>query len=114
MGGETVSRMRRGSRDSGKDWVMRLTVVDWASMLGVIPVASGDIHVWHMPTRTEIFGDDSVLQFGGGTLGHPWGNAFGAAANRVALEACVQARNQGRDLAHEGNEIIKVACKWIG
>ncbi|KAI8019276.1 hypothetical protein LOK49_LG04G00258 [Camellia lanceoleosa] len=24
---------------------------------------------------TEIFGDDSVLQFGGGTLGHPWGNA---------------------------------------
>ncbi|MFQ6651439.1 hypothetical protein Gotur_023770 [Gossypium turneri] len=25
-----------------------------------------------------IFGDDSVLQFGGGTLGHPWGNAPGA------------------------------------
>uniref|UniRef100_A0A0E0DZ03 Ribulose bisphosphate carboxylase large subunit C-terminal domain-containing protein n=1 Tax=Oryza meridionalis TaxID=40149 RepID=A0A0E0DZ03_9ORYZ len=59
---------------------------------GVIPVASGGIHVWHMPALTEIFGDDSVLQFGGGTLGHPWGNAPGAAANRVALEACVQAR----------------------
>ncbi|WP_425279456.1 RuBisCO large subunit C-terminal-like domain-containing protein [Enterobacter hormaechei] len=40
---------------------------------------------------------DSVLQFGGGTLGHPWGNAPGAVANRVALEACVQARNEGRD-----------------
>jgi ribulose-bisphosphate carboxylase large chain len=39
-----------------------------------------------MPALTEIFGDDSVLQFG-----HPWGNAPGAAANRVALEACVQA-----------------------
>ncbi|KAL2224025.1 UNVERIFIED_CONTAM: Ribulose bisphosphate carboxylase large chain [Sesamum indicum] len=39
---------------------------------GVIPVASGGIHVWHMPALTEIFGDDSVLQFGGGTLGHPW------------------------------------------
>ncbi|KAF9588158.1 hypothetical protein IFM89_007847 [Coptis chinensis] len=38
-------------------------------------VASGGIHVWHMPALTEIFGDDSVLQFGGGTLGHPWGNA---------------------------------------
>ncbi|KAI5016405.1 hypothetical protein ZWY2020_006256, partial [Hordeum vulgare] len=23
-----------------------------------------------MPALTEIFGDDSVLQFGGGTLGH--------------------------------------------
>ncbi|KAK7321980.1 hypothetical protein VNO80_35269 [Phaseolus coccineus] len=54
-----------------------------------------------MPALTEIFGDDSVLQFGGGTLGHPWGNAPGAVANRVALEACVQARNEGRDLARE-------------
>lgn len=32
-------------------------------------------HVWHMPALTEIFGDDACLQFGGGTLGHPWGNA---------------------------------------
>ncbi|THU42564.1 hypothetical protein C4D60_Mb00t18860 [Musa balbisiana] len=67
---------------------------DWVSMPGVLPVASGGIHVWHMPALTEIFGDDSVLQFGGGTLGHPWGNAPGAVANRVALEACVQARNE--------------------
>jgi ribulose 1,5-bisphosphate carboxylase large subunit-like protein len=37
-------------------------------------VASGGIHVWHMPALTEIFGDDSVLQFGVGTLGHPWLN----------------------------------------
>ncbi|KAJ3667567.1 hypothetical protein LUZ60_018818, partial [Juncus effusus] len=85
---------------------------DWVSMPGVIPVASGGIHVWHMPALTEIFGDDSVLQFGGGTLGHPWGNAPGAVANRVALEACVQARNEGRDLAREGNDIIRKAAKW--
>ncbi|CAI0390989.1 unnamed protein product [Linum tenue] len=32
--------------------------------------------------------------------------------NRVALEACVQARNEGRDLAREGNEIIREASKW--
>ncbi|KAM3204613.1 hypothetical protein P3L10_028022 [Capsicum annuum] len=70
---------------------------DWVSLPGVIPVASGGIHVWHMPALTEIFGDDSVLQFGGGTLGHPWGNAPGAVANRVALEACVKARNEGRE-----------------
>jgi ribulose-bisphosphate carboxylase large chain len=85
---------------------------DWAAMPGVLPVASGGIHVWHMPALTEIFGDDSVLQFGGGTLGHPWGNAPGAVANRVALEACVQARNEGRDLARQGNEVIREACRW--
>ncbi|MFQ6634817.1 hypothetical protein Gotur_012256 [Gossypium turneri] len=28
--------------------------------------------------RSCIFGDDSVLQFGGGTSEHPWGNALGA------------------------------------
>ncbi|KAL1341622.1 hypothetical protein AAHE18_09G100400 [Arachis hypogaea] len=78
----------------------------------VLPVASGGIHVCHMPAMTEIFGDDSVLQFGGGTLGHPWGNAPGAIANRVALEACVQTRNESRDLAREGNEIIREASKW--
>ncbi|PPS00526.1 hypothetical protein GOBAR_AA20134 [Gossypium barbadense] len=45
-------------------------------------------------------------------LGHPWGNAPGVVANRVALEACVQAHNEGRDLAREGNEIIREASKW--
>jgi ribulose-bisphosphate carboxylase large chain len=84
---------------------------DWGPMPGVFPVASGGIHVWHMPALVTIFGDDSVLQFGGGTLGHPWGNAAGAAANRVALEACVQARNEGRDLMKEGKDILGAAAK---
>jgi ribulose-bisphosphate carboxylase large chain len=85
---------------------------EWASLPGTMPVASGGIHVWHMPALVEIFGDDACLQFGGGTLGHPWGNAPGAAANRVALEACTQARNEGRDLAREGGDVIRNACKW--
>ena len=85
---------------------------DWCSLPGVMPVASGGIHVWHMPALVEIFGDDACLQFGGGTLGHPWGNAPGAAANRVALEACTQARNAGVDLARKGGDVIRAACKW--
>jgi len=84
---------------------------DWASMPGVIPVASGGIHVWHMPALVAIFGDDACLQFGGGTLGHPWGNAPGAHANRVALEACVEARNQGRQVEREGREILTEAAR---
>ena len=55
----------------------------------------------------DIFGDDACLQFGGGTLGHPWGNAPGAVANRVALEACVLARNCGNDLSRDGANIIR-------
>ncbi len=83
----------------------------WASLAPVFPVASGGIHVWHMPELVAVFGDDVVLQFGGGTLGHPRGNAAGATANRVALEAVVRARNEGRDLRSEGPEVLRQAAR---
>ncbi len=84
---------------------------EWASLPAVMPVASGGIHVWHFPDLLTIFGDDAVLQFGGGTHGHPWGSRAGATANRVALEAVVQARNEGRDLANEGRDILTDAAR---
>jgi ribulose-bisphosphate carboxylase large chain len=83
----------------------------WLSMPAMMPVASGGIHVWNMPELVSIFGDDVVLQFGGGTVGHPWGSAAGATANRVALEAVVKARNEGKDLLAEGNDILKGAAR---
>ncbi|KAF9625833.1 hypothetical protein IFM89_027431, partial [Coptis chinensis] len=42
---------------------------------GVLPVASGGIHVWHMPTLTEIFGDDSITTVRVEELRTPLGNA---------------------------------------
>jgi hypothetical protein len=36
----------------------------------------------------------------------------GAVANRVALEACVLARNSGVKLAQRGAEIIREACQF--
>ena len=85
---------------------------EWMGLGGVMPVASGGIHIWHMPALVDIFQDDACLQFGGGTLGHPWGNAAGAVANRVALEACVMARNEGRNLAREAGDIIRSAAQF--
>ncbi|KAJ6995580.1 RuBisCO large subunit C-terminal-like domain-containing protein [Populus alba x Populus x berolinensis] len=55
-------------------------------------------------------GEDVILQFGGGTIGHPMGIAAGAEANRVALEAMIKARNEGRDFYKEGPEILKKAA----
>src|SRR5487761_572375 len=60
---------------------------DWASMPGTMPVASGGIHAGQMHQLLHYLGEDVVLQFGGGTIGHPMGIAAGAIANRVALEA---------------------------
>jgi ribulose-bisphosphate carboxylase large chain len=67
--------------------------------------------VGHIPDLLEIFGDDTIFQFGGGTLGHPWGSAAGATANRVALDTTVLARNEGRDLAAEGPDILAAAAR---
>ena len=84
---------------------------DWASMPGVMPVASGGIHAGQMHQLLDHLGEDVVLQFGGGTIGHPMGIAAGATANRVALETMVKARNEGRDFLAEGPDILVNAAK---
>jgi len=78
---------------------------DWASMPAVMPVASGGIHAGQMHQLLHLLGEDVVLQFGGGTIGHPDGIAQGATANRVATEVMIQARN-------EGPEILAKAARW--
>ncbi|ATE60883.1 form I ribulose bisphosphate carboxylase large subunit [Thauera sinica] len=85
---------------------------DWAGIRRVMPVASGGIHAGQMHQLLSLFGDDVVLQFGGGTIGHPMGIQAGATANRVALEAMVLARNEGRDIAAEGPQILADAARW--
>ena len=84
---------------------------DWAGLRRVMPVASGGIHAGQMHQLLSYLGEDTVLQFGGGTIGHPMGIAAGATANRVALEAMVLARNEGRDIWNEGPEILRVAAE---
>jgi ribulose-bisphosphate carboxylase large chain len=79
---------------------------DWAGLGGVMPVASGGIHAGQMHQLLHYLGEDVVLQFGGGTIGHPMGIAAGATANRVALEAMVLGRNEGRDIWNEGPQIL--------
>lgn len=46
---------------------------EWASIPGVMPVASGGIHAGQMHQLIHYLGEDVILQFGGGTIGHPMG-----------------------------------------
>jgi ribulose-bisphosphate carboxylase large chain len=85
---------------------------DWGTMPGVMPVASGGIHAGQVHQLLHYLGEDVVLQFGGGTIGHPDGIAEGATANRVAVEAMIQARNEGRDYLAEGPDILAAAARW--
>src|SRR6202049_4225019 len=84
---------------------------DWASLPGVMPVASGGIHAGQMHQLLHYLGEDVVLQFGGGTIAHTMGSAAGATANRVAVEAMIKARNEGRDYYSEGPDILRDAAR---
>jgi ribulose-bisphosphate carboxylase large chain len=84
---------------------------DWASLAPVMPVASGGIHAGQMHQLLHYLGEDVVLQFGGGTIGHPMGIAAGATANRVAVEAMIKARNEGKDYYSEGPDILRDAAR---
>src|SRR4030081_3579319 len=83
----------------------------WASLPAVMPVASGGIHAGQMHQLLRYLGEDVVLQFGGGTIGHPMGIGAGARANRVPGEAMIQARNEARDYFQEGPDILEHAAK---
>ena len=85
---------------------------DWAGLRKLMPVASGGIHAGQMHQLLTYLGEDVVLQFGGGTIGHPQGIQAGATANRVALEVMVKARNEGKDIWNEGPQILAEAAKW--
>ena len=87
---------------------------DWASLRKCVPVASGGIHCGQMHQLLDYLGDDVILQFGGGTIGHPDGIQAGATANRVALEYMVLARNEGRAYVEEGPQILRDAAAQCG
>jgi len=88
--------------------------MDWAALRKCLPVASGGIHCGQMHQLLNYLGDDVILQFGGGTIGHPDGIQAGATANRVALEAIVLARNEGRNYIEEGPQILRDTAKMCG
>ena len=46
---------------------------NWAVLKPVLPVASGGLHPRLVPALMETFGNDFVIQAGGGIHGHPDG-----------------------------------------
>ena len=56
----------------------------------VLPVASGGLHPRLVPALMETFGNDFVIQAGGGIHGHPEGTVAGAIAMRQAVDATLE------------------------
>nr|VDD88727.1 RuBisCO long chain, Form III-b [uncultured archaeon] len=58
----------------------------------VLPVASGGLHPRLVPALVETFGNDFVIQAGGGIHGHSEGTVAGAKAMRQAVDATLECK----------------------
>jgi ribulose-bisphosphate carboxylase large chain len=86
---------------------------DFGGLKATWPVASGGIHVHHVPDLLKIYGPDAFFLFGGGTHGHPDGSRAGAAANRAAVEG-VLAGQTLEQIARTSPELRKSMELWSG
>lgn len=75
------------------------------------PVASGGLHPGLVPDIVEIFGNDVIIQAGGGVHGHPDGTEAGAAAMRQAAEAVMEGITL-EEYAKDHKELARALEKW--
>jgi len=77
----------------------------------VLPVASGGLHPRLVPALLETFGNDVVLQAGGGIHGHPNGTVAGAKAMRQAVDASLKGQTL-EDYAKNHKELRASLDQW--
>lgn len=72
-----------------EDYPLNILSQDWRNIKPMFPVASGGLQPLMIPELVKIFGNDIILQFGGGIHAHPSGTKAGAMACRQALDAVI-------------------------
>ncbi|MCS4541984.1 MAG: RuBisCO large subunit C-terminal-like domain-containing protein, partial [Euryarchaeota archaeon] len=80
-------------------------------MKPVLPVASGGLHPGLIPSLIKIFGNDFIIQMGGGIHGHPLGTRSGAKAARQAVDA-VMGNISLKEYAKEHLELKLALNQW--
>ncbi len=82
-----------------------------AGLKKALPVASGGLYPTLVPELLEIFGNDVVIQAGGGIHGHPKGTAAGARAMRQAVDAALKGISL-KEYAKTHSELKEALKKW--
>jgi ribulose-bisphosphate carboxylase large chain len=77
----------------------------------VLPVASGGLHPGLVPALVETFGNDVVIQAGGGIHGHPDGTVAGAKAMRQAVDAALKGATL-EEYAETHSELKAALKQW--
>ncbi len=77
----------------------------------VFPVASGGLNPLNIPDLFDIFGNDVIIQAGGGIHGNPLGTKSGATAMKQALEAALE-NETIEEKAKKHKELKAALDKW--
>ena len=85
--------------------------VDMGLLKPVLPVASGGLHPRLVPALMETFGNDFVIQAGGGIHGHPEGTICGAKAMRQAVDATLYGKTL-EEYAKTHQELAAALKQW--
>jgi len=78
------------------------------------PVPSAGIHPGLVPLILKDFGEDVVVNAGGGIHGHPMGTAAGGHAFRQAIDAVIGGESLRSAADQAGNEALKTAIETWG
>jgi ribulose-bisphosphate carboxylase large chain len=79
---------------------------NWYDFKTTFPVASGGLYPGAVPSEIGAFGNDIILQAGGGIHGHPDGTMAGAKAMRQAVDAVMN------KVPLEHRELMRALQKW--
>jgi ribulose-bisphosphate carboxylase large chain len=77
----------------------------------VLPVVSGGLHPRLVPALLKTFGDNMVIQAGGGIHGHPGGTVAGAKAMRQAVNAALEGMAL-EEFAKNNKELAAALKHW--
>lgn len=84
---------------------------DWLNIKPVFAVCSGGLHPGMVPYLVETFGNDIIIQAGGGVHGHKLGTTAGAKAMRQAVDAVMQNASL-KDYAKSHKELAIALKQW--
>ena len=84
---------------------------DWHGFEKTFPVSSGGLYPGVVHYEIEAFGNDVILQAGGGIHGHPDGTIAGAKAMRQAVDAAMK-KIPVEKYSMEHKELARALQKW--
>jgi ribulose-bisphosphate carboxylase large chain len=107
--GTVVGKMSETREDVSENCKAITSEID--GLKKVLPVASGGLYPGLVPALMNFFGNDFVIQAGGGIHGHPNGTVSGAKALRQAVDATLQGESL-KEYAKNHQELRQALNIW--